>query len=342
MTKDFRERVVKEILYADDLVLLGESWEEVESRYCRWKKALKNKGMKVNINKTKALYTGGKIVRTQSCKHPCSICGRGVGRNSIQCTKCGNWVHKKCSGVLGSLLKVQHFECRKCLCTVIENLDKRISLDGDDIEIVDRFPYLGDVVSTEGGVQEAVTSRIRSAWRKFKIVSGLLCKKGLSLRVKGILYKIYVRTTLSYGAECWAMRMEDERKLKATEMRMLRMMCGKTLNDRISNVKIREMTAVEKIEEFIRGQRLRWLGHVERMDIERGPVKAQHLKIDGSKKGRPKKRRKEVLERDMTIRGLKRSDAQDRKKWKLGCSNRLTPACGETLPGSRRKLSHPP
>ena len=39
VTKDIREGVVKEMLYADDIVLAGDIWEEVESRYTRWKKA---------------------------------------------------------------------------------------------------------------------------------------------------------------------------------------------------------------------------------------------------------------------------------------------------------------
>ena len=48
------------------------------------------------------------------------------------------------------------------------NSDKILNLNGDNIEVVDRFSYLGDVLSMEGGAQEAVTSRIRLAWRKFK------------------------------------------------------------------------------------------------------------------------------------------------------------------------------
>ena len=48
----------------------------------------------------------------------------------------------------------------------------------------------------------------------------------------------------------------------------------------------------------------------------------------GKKKGRPKKRWKEVLECDMTARGLQRLDAQDCERWRLGCKNQLTPACG--------------
>ena len=170
--------------------------------------------------------------------------------------------------------------------------------------MVKKFSYVGDVISTEGGAQEAVTSRIRSAWKKFKEVSSVICGRSISLKVRGTLYKSYMTNALTYGAECWALKMEDERRLKTTEMRMLRMICGKTLKDKMNNDKICEMTGVVRLEEFLREKRLRWLGHVERMDEERGPVKATLLEIEGTKKGTPKKRWKEVLECDMTARGL--------------------------------------
>ena len=96
------------------------------------------------------------------------------------------------------------------------------------------------------------------------------------------------------------------------------------------------MTEVKGTEKFLQKQRLRWLGHVERMGKERRPVKALHLTLEGSKKGRPKKRWKEVVEQDMANRGLKRTDAQDRMLWRLGCKNRLIPACREELPWFRK------
>ena len=193
---------------------------------------------------------------------------------------------------------------------VFEDEDNMISSDGDNIEVVDRFFYLDDVISTEGGAQEAVTSSIRSAWKKFKEVLNVICGRSISLKVRGtLLYKSYVRNALTYGAECWALKIKDERRLKTTEMRMLRMICGKTLKDKMNNEKIREMTSVVRLEKFLREKRLRWLGHVERMDEERGPVKALLLEVDGTKKGRPKKRWKKVLECDMTARGLQRLNA---------------------------------
>jgi len=44
------------------------------------------------------------------------VSGRGVGSNSIRCTGCRKWVHKKCSGIKGSMSKVmKSFICRGCL-----------------------------------------------------------------------------------------------------------------------------------------------------------------------------------------------------------------------------------
>ena len=65
VTQDFREGVVKEMRLADDLVLVGDNWKEVESRYTRWKKALQDKGMKISVNKTKAFSTRRNFIRIQ-------------------------------------------------------------------------------------------------------------------------------------------------------------------------------------------------------------------------------------------------------------------------------------
>ena len=62
ITKDKREDGVKKLLYADDLVLLQYSWKKVEMRYARWKKAMTEKGLKVNVKKTKAFCTGKRTV----------------------------------------------------------------------------------------------------------------------------------------------------------------------------------------------------------------------------------------------------------------------------------------
>jgi len=52
----------------------------------------------------------------KAARWPCGVCGRGVGGNSIQCTSYQKWVHKKCSGIKGSMSEVtKSFVCRGCL-----------------------------------------------------------------------------------------------------------------------------------------------------------------------------------------------------------------------------------
>ena len=91
ITKDIGEGIPKEYLYADNLVLLEDCWSEVERRYSKWKRALQEKGSKINVNKTKVFYTGNIMIHLAKVD-PCAVCGKRVGNNS--CEKCTKWVHK--------------------------------------------------------------------------------------------------------------------------------------------------------------------------------------------------------------------------------------------------------
>jgi len=52
------------------------------------------------MNKTKVMISGERQKPVQkAARWPCGVCGRCVGSNSIQCTSCHKWVHKKCSGI---------------------------------------------------------------------------------------------------------------------------------------------------------------------------------------------------------------------------------------------------
>ena len=62
------------------------------------------------------------------------------------------------------------------------------------------------------------------------------------------------------------------------------MINGKILRDGINNETICEMTSVEKIKKFFREHRLRWFGHIEKMDNEKAPVNAKSFVVHGSKR----------------------------------------------------------
>ena len=88
-----------ELLYADDLVLLAESRAELEGRLMEWIERLKEKGLRVNIGKTKVMNCKVGVGQVEnSGKFPCEICRKGVGVNSIYCGYCKKWIHKRCYG----------------------------------------------------------------------------------------------------------------------------------------------------------------------------------------------------------------------------------------------------
>ena len=160
------------------------------------------KGLRVNIGKTKVMSClPGAGRREQSGKFPCGICKKGVGANSILCNGCGMWIHKKCSKVRGKLKADQGYKCSRCLSVDVgrENVAAKAEVtmaDGKKIELVDKFCYLGDMIGAGGGVEEATRTRIKCAWDKFRELAPILTKRGVSLKIKGKIFKICVQRVL--------------------------------------------------------------------------------------------------------------------------------------------------
>jgi len=77
--------------------------EDLIKRLNEWKYNVDNR---VNMNKTKVMISAERQkLMKKAARWPCGVCGRGVGRNSIQCTS-QKWVKKKCSGIKSSMSKV--------------------------------------------------------------------------------------------------------------------------------------------------------------------------------------------------------------------------------------------
>ena len=89
VTHSVREGVPWEMLYANDLVLVGKCKEELKEKLKKWNECLKDKGLKINKDKTKVMCESFDTDTTQvvgNVKYPCSVCLKGVGVNSIRCT----------------------------------------------------------------------------------------------------------------------------------------------------------------------------------------------------------------------------------------------------------------
>ena len=114
LSQEFRAGVPWEDLYADDLVIIADSMDECVERLLTWKEAMERKGLRVNASKTKIMICGTGLNQLQdSGNFPCAVCRTGVGSNSIFCSSCKHWVHKKCSG-LKRLTEDPNFRCSRC------------------------------------------------------------------------------------------------------------------------------------------------------------------------------------------------------------------------------------
>jgi len=169
LSREFRVALPWELLYADDLVVIAENEDDLIKRLNEWKNNVENRDMRVDMNKTKVMISGEwQKVTPKAVRWPCGVCGRGVGNNSIQCTRCQKWVHRKCSGIKGSMYKVKTFICTGCGNPVTGT--GCISVDigvNANLELVDKCCYLGDMLSVDGDADAAVETRIRIGWNKF-------------------------------------------------------------------------------------------------------------------------------------------------------------------------------
>ena len=115
LSKKFRKGLPYELLYADDLVLIAESEELLVEKIERWRKGLEAGGFRINFGKTKVMRCeiGAGQVKS-SGKYPCGVCKKGRGRNSVLCSKCKKWIHRKCSNIKGRLKQDPHYICPVC------------------------------------------------------------------------------------------------------------------------------------------------------------------------------------------------------------------------------------
>ena len=122
--------------------MIAETEEELIKRLNEWKDNVESKGMRVSMNKTNVMISGERqIVRQKAARWPCGVCSKGVGSNSLQCTSCQKWVHKKCGDIKSSMSKVaKSFICRGCLNPVTSAGRTSVDIGASaKLELVDKF-----------------------------------------------------------------------------------------------------------------------------------------------------------------------------------------------------------
>ena len=237
---------------ADDLVIIADSLEECVRRLLIWKEAMEKKGLRVNAGKTKVMIYGTGLDLLQSSgQYPWAFCRTGVGNNSIYCNGCKLWVHKKCSG-LQRLTPNPDYRSARCMGNA-RPIDGRpqseLQVGPDKLVVVASFCYLGDMLSAGGGCEMAVTTHVKTAWKKFRELLPLLTSRHLSYKTRGHVYSSCVRSAMLHASETWPLTKTNLQRLQRNDRAMIRQICSIKPED-VARVRSSELLAKLQLEDL--------------------------------------------------------------------------------------------
>ena len=112
---------------------------------------------------------------------PCGGCGGTVKETkfhyTLACTKCKKWVHNKVKEGKKDFREYTKKERDTLTCKKCRFIEKEGSgfMEGEcmalnenqSLEAVEKFCYLGDLLSAGGGADTAITTRTSCGWKKF-------------------------------------------------------------------------------------------------------------------------------------------------------------------------------
>ena len=176
-----------------------------------------------------------------------------------------------------------------------------------------------------------------------------------SLATKVNVYKATVLPSLLYGSETWPTLAHHIRRLEVFHQRSLRQIMNIKWWHRVTNTEVLERANCSSIESMIRRSRLRWLGHVSRMDNSRIPKQLLfgELKLGKCNRGRPHKRWKDCIKEDLRAFQIDLKTwykvAQDRCLWRRAlfsgletCELRLRERAAEQRKRRHQRATDPP
>jgi len=152
---------------------------------------------------------------------------------------------------------MKSFICRGCSNPVISTGRSSVDIGASaNLEVVDKFCCLGDMLSVDEDADAVVEARIRIGWNKFRQLVPLLTNRDISLIRRGRLYSSCVRSSMLHGSENWPVSKENEMTLQRAQMRTVRWMCNVKVKDRDPSKELRERLGIYHIILILQQNRL--------------------------------------------------------------------------------------
>lgn len=198
-----------------------------------------------------------------------------------------------------------------------------LEINGKRFGGVSGFEYLGTTISNDNDIKKCIKERIRYANRAYFANINIFRNKNIRRETKLKIYHSLIRPIVAYGSEVWTMTVEDEKSLRIFERNILRKIYGPVRegeNWRIrSNAELQQLIHERDLVKFIKSQRIRWLGHVERMEEDRMNKRMMQGRLYcGRRRGRPRMRWLDEVLKDLMKLGVRgwRERVADRDDWR--------------------------
>ena len=202
-------------------------------------------------------------------------------------------------------------------------IGQNISIGDKNFEVVDEFVYLGALVRGDNDISLEIKRRIFAANRCFSGLRKHLKAKNISRKTKCSMYRTLIKPVLLYGSESWVVLEKDASLLRIFERKVLRTIFG-PINEngvfrRRYNFELEAIYGKPDIICDIKRNRLRWFGHIIRMNEGR-VTKALFMKkppFGTRSAGRQRLTWEESVKADLNRLNVQTwtSLAHDRKKW---------------------------
>jgi hypothetical protein len=141
-------------------------------------------------------------------------------------------------------------------------------MEGQQVEFVENFLYLGSKISRKGDCEVDIQQRIGKAAGVMRSLTRPLWRHHqVSIQTKMRVYNAAVLSVLMYGSETWALTEKQTRKLDAFDLKLQRQIIGIRWFDFITNHEVRRRTGQPPLSVRLSHRRLSWLGHLFRRPL---------------------------------------------------------------------------
>ena len=134
---------------------------------------------------------------------------------------------------------------------------------GEDVEVVERFTYLGSDIHVSAGCESEVNRRLGRAWGVIdSLDNGVRRCRYLCGRLKVRVFRSLVLPVLLYACETWTLTRDLRWRLNSFGTRSLRRILGDRWSDFVSNERLLRETQMRFVACIVREHQLRLYAHV--------------------------------------------------------------------------------